>query len=305
MTSAIDHVLLTRFNLPTLGAESTIRAKEGWLRDRVGLFERYCLPSVVTQTNPNFQWIIYFDPASPEWLREYIERWQTDERIHPIFRESVSHEELVNDLAMVTGARGDTLLTTNLDNDDGLASDFVARLQGAAPKNFRAAVYLVNGVIRRDHELYLREDRNNAFCSVREPWEGALGCWADWHNRLGRHMEVEEIAGRPAWLQVIHDSNVSNRVRGRRVDAAGHLSIFGRLLDGIESPSRWSTIQDLVVGRPLRSIRDGFRLVAKRLLFRGLGKNGFDEFKTGLARLRQLRLGNARFQNQRNGGNDV
>lgn len=302
MTATIDHVLLTRFNLPTLGAESTIRAKEGWLRDRVGLFERYCLPSVVTQTNADFQWIIYFDPESPEWLRERIARWESDERIHPIFRESVSHEEVLDDLAMVTGARGDTLLTTNLDNDDGLATDFVARLQNVDPKHLRSAMYLVNGVIRRDHELYLREDRSNAFCSVREPWDGALGCWADWHNRLGRHLEVEEIAGGPAWLQVIHDSNVSNRVRGRRVDAAGYLPVFGRLLDGIESPSRWSSIQDLVVGRPLRSIRDGLRHAAKRLLFRGLGKSGLDEFKSGLARLGQWRLGTGRLQNQTNGG---
>ncbi len=42
----VDHVLLTRFNLPTPGVEGLIRAREGWLQDRIELFELYCAPSV-------------------------------------------------------------------------------------------------------------------------------------------------------------------------------------------------------------------------------------------------------------------
>lgn len=305
MTKTIDHVLLTRFNLPTLGAESTIRAKDGWLQDRVGLFERYCLPSVTAQTNPDFHWVLYFDPESPAWLRERISRWESDERVHPIFREAVSHDELMDDLAKVSGARRDVLLTTNVDNDDGLAADFVARIQNIVPSHERSALYLVNGVIRRKRELYLREDRNNAFCSVREPWSGAFGCWADWHNRLERHMPVEEIEGDPGWLQVIHGSNVSNRVRGRRIAGSVYLPNFGDLLDGIETPGRWSAVQDFVVGRPMRGLRDVSRFAVKRLLVDRLGKNGFDDFKAGLARLRQWRPRTDRPRHQRGGDNDV
>ncbi|MBY8850425.1 putative rhamnosyl transferase, partial [Saccharothrix sp. MB29] len=68
----MDHVVLTRFNLPSVGAESVVRAQEGWLTKRVGLFERYCLPSVAAQTSSDFRWLIYFDPESPQWLKDRI-----------------------------------------------------------------------------------------------------------------------------------------------------------------------------------------------------------------------------------------
>ncbi len=42
----VDHVFLTRFNLPSAGFESMVRAKQGWLQNRVELFERFCLPSL-------------------------------------------------------------------------------------------------------------------------------------------------------------------------------------------------------------------------------------------------------------------
>ena len=65
MKPSIDHVILTRFNLPTAGVESLVRAQEGWLRDRQVLFEKYCLPSVKFQTRQDFSWIVYFDTQSP------------------------------------------------------------------------------------------------------------------------------------------------------------------------------------------------------------------------------------------------
>ncbi|MCU1424755.1 MAG: hypothetical protein JWM51_1046, partial [Microbacteriaceae bacterium] len=73
MSAEADHVLLTRFNLPSAGVESLIRAQEGWLRTRVELFERYCVPSVLAQTSSSYRWLIYFDPESPQWLKDRVE----------------------------------------------------------------------------------------------------------------------------------------------------------------------------------------------------------------------------------------
>ena len=59
----LDHVLLTRFNLPSKGHESLVRAQENWLRNRVVLFERYCLPSVAAQTCRSFSSDHLFRPT--------------------------------------------------------------------------------------------------------------------------------------------------------------------------------------------------------------------------------------------------
>ncbi|ABK05499.1 hypothetical protein Arth_4124 [Arthrobacter sp. FB24] len=283
MSAPADHVLLTRFNLPSRGAESRIRAKDGWLKTRLGLFESYCLPSVRCQSNQNFHWIIYFDPQSPAWLRERIAELNQDALFTPIFRAEVSSAELLQDLHAVTGARHNELLTTNLDNDDGLASDFVERLQAAGHSGTRTAIYLVNGLIRCGSGLYLRTDRANAFCSVREDWAAARTCWSDWHNLLGRSMSVKELAGDPAWLQLVHDSNVSNRIRGRRVSPEPYRVAFGGLLDGVPDLSAIEEFKDLAVGRPRRFVKESGRLLVKKIALNVLGKEGLDQLKSGWA----------------------
>lgn len=279
MRTDVDHVLLTRFNLPSEGAESTVRAKEGWLRARVELFERYCLPSVENQTIHSFHWVIYFDPQSPAWLRSKVHELARTAMFTPIYRASVSREELLTDLRAVTGSHHQELITTNLDNDDGLSSDFVARLQRVRTGSDRTAIYLVRGLIRSGDGLYLRTDRANAFCSVREDWDSAQTCWANWHNLLGRSMNVVEIGGDPAWLQVIHGTNVSNRIRGRRIKAAPYEAIFGALLDGVGDPGPAAVVRDFLMDRPGRSTRDLARAALKRAALTVLGKHGVDRLK--------------------------
>ena len=129
-TSRVDHVVLTRFNLPNGGVEGLIRAREGWLRDRVALFERYTVPSMLAQTRRP-HWIVYVDPESPAWLLERTSTWRESGVLTPVFRPSVSREELEADLRAVVGTPGEVLLTTNLDNDDGLAVDFCERVVAA------------------------------------------------------------------------------------------------------------------------------------------------------------------------------
>ncbi len=126
----VDHVLLTRFNLPSTGMEGVIRAREGWLRNRVELFERYCAPSVAGQTRP-VTWIIYFDPEGPRWLMDRLAPLVDRGLFRPIPRASVSREELLSDIRASVPSPRRHLLTTNLDNDDGLAVDFSERVTSA------------------------------------------------------------------------------------------------------------------------------------------------------------------------------
>jgi putative rhamnosyltransferase len=113
MPQPVDHVLLTRFNLPSAGHESLVRARENWLRDRVALFDRYCLPSVRAQSCPDFSWLIYFDPESPGWLRDWVRSHEGRGSFSPVFRESVSREQLLADIRAVLGRpHRDQLLTT-------------------------------------------------------------------------------------------------------------------------------------------------------------------------------------------------
>ena len=285
--SAPDHVLLTRFNLPSKGHESFVRAQENWLTDRAGLFEKHCLPSVAAQTTRGFSWIIYFDPQSPAWLMDRIAGWERTGLFRPVFREEVARADLLADLRAAVGDRqAERLLTTNLDNDDSIAADFVERLQATAPVGDRCAIYLANGLIRRGDSLYRHVDRHNAFCSVNELWDAPGTCWSEWHNLLAQHMPAVVLEGAPGWLQVVHGGNVSNRVRGRRVRPAVYRPAFPGLLDDLPDPGAAGLLRDTLVDVPRRALREGGRSAVKTTLTAVAGKQGLDRAKAAWAAVR-------------------
>ncbi|WP_345474100.1 glycosyltransferase [Glutamicibacter ectropisis] len=288
MTNNVDHVLLTRFNLPSLGAESHIRAQEGWLRDRVELFEKYCLPAVRAQSTRNFSWIIYFDPQSPQWLQSKISAWVFDDVFVPIFREEVSREDLFEDLHRVSGAKNAHLMTTNLDNDDGLATDFVERIQAIETEHYPQAIYVSQGLILKEESLYLNTDEQNAFCTVVETWDSPLTCWVDWHNRLADHMPITAINGAPGWLQVIHGRNVSNRVHGQRISPDGFVAIFGELIDAATAPRLTERLLEKWWSTPQRRTYEFVRRSIKEVILKFGGKAALDRLKNLIQRVRNF-----------------
>jgi len=285
--AGVDHVLLTRFNLPTSGVEGLVRAREGWLSDRVELFERYCAPSVARQRSA-FTWIVYLDPESPGWLFDRLRPLVDAGLVRPALRTSVGPAELAEDLAAAVPRPATHLLTTNLDNDDGVAHDFLARLRGVRPEPHPLAVYLDHGLVLGKEGLYLHRDRHNAFCSVLEPWKDARTSWSEYHNELGNVMPVVHLGGAPAWLQVVHGANVSNRVRGRLVSPAPYRASFGALLEDAPSPGHGRVVADTLVGLPRRAVRDASRSTLRTAGLRLLGKDGYQSLK---ARVRALRPG--------------
>jgi hypothetical protein len=283
----MDHAILTRFNLPSPGIASLVRAQAGWLAQRAELFERYCIPSVRSQTSADFGWLVYFDPESPGWLRQRVEDWSADGTMVPLFRTPVTTEDVVSDIEMHVGRHDPWLVTTNLDNDDALAANFVERVQSAPRTDGPCAVYLGNGLIRRGGDVYARSDPVNAFCSVREPWAGARTCYSEWHYLLSRIMSTQVLGGEPGWLQVIHDTNVSNRVHGQLTNPAPYRRLFPGALDDAPEPSRAAVRRDALLGAPRRWAVDELRLVGKTAVMRVAGKRGVERLRWALGTVRQ------------------
>lgn len=280
----IDHVLVTRFNLPTQGVEGLIRAREGWLQDRVALFERYCAPSVARQTRP-VSWVVYLDPESPPWLLDRLRPYTEAGLFHTVLRASVTRHELLSDIRHLVPDPGDILITTNLDNDDGLALDFSERVMAVETPHPRVVVYLTRGLIKKGEQVYSRRDRRNAFCSIREPWDGAVTAWSEYHNEFPRVMPVVQLGGPPGWLQVVHGSNVSNRIRGRRINPTSYASRFEGLLDDADIPTTSEVARDLIVALPVRFARDLGRSAMRSSGLRLLGKDRYQAAKLQLSKI--------------------
>ena len=203
----------------------------------------------------------------------------------PVFRDAVNTPDLRADLATHVRREHEWLLTTNLDNDDGLAIDFCERMSGIRSSAARSVVYWPSGLIRSGQNLYARTDRRNAFCSVLESWHEPVTSWSEYHNEFPRIMPVIELKAPPGWLQVVHGSNVSNRVRGRLVSPDAHLHRFADALGDVRVPGRGEVLRDTAIGYPLRTARDSLRSAVR---VAGLSVLGKDRYQTAKAAMAQL-----------------
>ena len=261
---------MTRFNLATPGREVAYRTRPGWLESRFALFERYCHPSIAAQTQQDFQWLIYFDDQTPDWARRRVEELQRIRPFHACYTPMFDGSGWVRTLRELIGGPvpGRIVITANLDNDDALARDYIARVQAAAARvpEPRYAVNLPDGFVLSGRQLFGHRHLQNAFTNMVEQDSESIGTtMAIRHMELLETVPVVQAEGPGGWLQVVHDGNVSNRIRGRRVGQAEALDRFPDAGIGpIDDPAPWQRLVEFLALGPMRALRDrAFKLARK------------------------------------------
>lgn len=122
-------VVLTRFNVRTYVTGTTDVVSPEWVRRRLDLFETFCLPSMQAQS-ARCDWLVFFDAGTPPELRRRVE---SHSGYTPVWVDGALDNRRVREfVADRLPSHARTLITTRLDNDDAVASDFVARIQHAA-----------------------------------------------------------------------------------------------------------------------------------------------------------------------------
>lgn len=259
----VPHVLMTRFNLATPGREAAIRTQPDWLAGRFDLFERYCLPSVAAQTGRDFTWIIYFDKDTPTVFKERVAALQREVPFEAYYTGLFPATGWSRSVAEVLGGMPARLLSSRLDNDDGLAADFMERTAAAARGQVpapRTGIVITRGFIRSDSRAYEISHRCNAFTSWLEDGSDpaqVLTAMGINHMEAPRHGPLVQVPGPGGWLQVVHGGNVSNKVRGRRVAPAALVGRFhAAALDGLARPAPGEVALENLLLTPLRDGRD-------------------------------------------------
>lgn len=248
---AIRHCIITRFNTrPT--PRDTAHVDDRWLDERFDLFDRYCLPSVRSQTNRDFRWMLFAHPDTAEAYKARL-RAAADDVVYVDVMRPEDVRQAVR--AQLTPA-DDLVVTQRLDNDDAISPDFVARLQAAAPGparflNFERG-YQFDTTRGR---LYRRREISNPFIAYVEPATDApVTVYQGIHTKLVTLGPSEQLPGR-TWVQVIHGGNALNQLRGVRCSAA-ELAPFA------VSPERVAP-DDLAMR--LETVTDTVTLTVKRL----------------------------------------
>jgi len=216
MPADFTHLVLTRFNTAIDYAPSELRLNTEWLRGRLSLFERYCLPSMAGQASAQFRWVVFFDAASPRWLKDQIESYGS--LMTPIYIDGVATDAVIARRIAEAGlASSEYLVTTRLDNDDALARTHLAYVQREFRRQEREFVAFPLGMQYFRGHLYTVCWRANPFLSLIERVQNhnrftTVFCVP--HYRVRESGDLRLLIRGPQWLQVLHSSNIRNGLRG-------------------------------------------------------------------------------------------
>jgi hypothetical protein len=232
------HFLLTRFNIPFGIGGVHLGLTADWLSHRFELFEHFCLPSVHAQTVTDFYWIIAVDPATATIWRLRLERALTilTARVLVIETTELSEQVWIDAMRSIIGNEKDLrILTTRLDNDDLIASDYLETVRAVCDEivegSRTSVVSFRSGLQFAASGIYEIEDRSNPFLSVSTPIASVKTAYYANHRKMseiGDFYDVSDVSDGdiPMWGQVIHGRNLRNHVRGRKREGDLHISRF-------------------------------------------------------------------------------
>lgn len=222
-THGFDHLVLTRFSAVFAGQVQPM--PEEWLRYRLQFFYDTAYPSLTQQVGAApFRWLVFLDDRCGDDFRAEVEdlsdRGRAFEPVwtHDVFRLSACVR------AVTARAHARHLITTRVDSDDAVATDFVAAVQQQFDGQERMFVSFARGLqVDRSGAVYRRDQPSGPFLSLierRVDESVPLTVYATKHARARELAPVREVATRPMWVQVVHGGNVANVVYGPRVSPA-------------------------------------------------------------------------------------
>ena len=186
----VNHYILTRFSYPDSYQH---------LARRFEIFNRFTKPSVESQTNDSFTWII-----------------KIREQHRHLFGKFRVKTELTTGRFPDSIKTNGTLITTRLDNDDIISDRFIDSIQQSASNLNRQCVIDCRGYRMTSNPIgfYHFDGYNDQRCS---PFASLLSVdrchdniLCEQHGMLHKRFEVHQLQER-LWCQHIHDTNVCNR----------------------------------------------------------------------------------------------
>ncbi len=223
-------VIVTRFNVNI----STTKTKEvarinpavdvDYLARRFVLFERYTVPSIRAQENQNFIWVVLFHADTPAQYKARIAALQQDYPVFcPVFvGDDEDVQRVLSDYLLSFAAR--RYVISRIDNDDAFHTQFTAQIHAlvAADASSEYVVIFPYGVQYHESQRiatkYLFDLNHFSTLVTCYDGQGLLKNILDYnHMKVGEFFTLKQITlPEPMWLEVIHDSNISNRMHVSR-----------------------------------------------------------------------------------------
>lgn len=224
--SRSQHFILTHFNvkfkwskgqLSTTGNAPT----DEWFDHRLKLFDTYCYPSILNQTCQDFEWLIFFDDEATD--KKKLEKYS---RFTPVFVRDYkfwSFKHVIKQIRKRIKPKTKWLITTRFDCDDSLSINYINTMRN----NISPEDMILNPTLGITYDIY----KNKAYryhyrCSnpfittIEKITKNPLKtCFRDNHPRMRKYFKkfIQIQTKEPLWLQIIHDRNLGNTLRGEKI----------------------------------------------------------------------------------------
>ncbi len=242
------HFIITRFNLRS-DNDKWKTDKQGksvltdeWLRHRINLFMKYCLPSVLNQSCPDFKWLLYLDSSTSEQVRqEFIEIEKINSQVIKIIYADGFDEfeqRYGNDVIGLCENVPEYIITTRLDNDDIVHKDFIRKIREKFNNQEFIAINFLKIIMmnpEKRNKIHIDYGFSNHFVSVAEKVTpaGIKGCYSRGDRFWNKKGEIIQITDKPYVLEIISERNLLNNFRGFPVLKTIDLSDFH--LEGLKA----------------------------------------------------------------------
>ena len=220
----MQHFLLTRFNIRIERWRATrdgheTRSQE-WLENRINLFEKYCLPSVVNQRNQDFIWCVAMDDQTPdEYKKQMRQLLEPFEHFHIIYV-SPHIPDIRRYMAFVQRKLNPAtryVITTRLDNDDLVHEVFIDAIQKLFQEQNGLLIDLENGYqivnLDKKQQIRLYDRPYYHFISLVEKADQFQTVYRRQHNDWRDYSPVKTIKDQRLWAELLHSHNMANKIR--------------------------------------------------------------------------------------------
>jgi len=216
-----EHYLITRFNLKNPNWDVTKNNEElltdAWMEDRMWLFENFCLPSVTSQTNQNFTWLLYLDTTtSDKYKTKMFDLTSGIENIKLFFINGMN-EFYPQIKKTITDNTNPYLITTRIDNDDVISRFFIDEVQKKFNSQDFLAIDIIKGYslqIKPTYILGKKEHVFNPFISLIEKNENPKTVWFNDHTQWKKESRIIQFTDKRLWMSIIHEKNKVNEFDG-------------------------------------------------------------------------------------------
>lgn len=248
-------VLAEGFAISLYGGMDKLReylfAKES-LEFRFHLFENLGLPSLLRQTDPDFQVVLLTSTELPDWARARLDEMVAPyPNLHILAEAPDKHNKLIRKAYQHIPAGEHTHRAAfRLDNDDGLCTTFVERLKHLSQGLLRLHDEDVPTIISFNKGFYVELDPdgpNNVYDTVeREPLSTGttllsrsdfkLNPYRYNHRAAAQHFNTYTEISVPGFLRTIHDENIQRVLKRGVQEQLGPRRIARLIEEHFEMP---------------------------------------------------------------------